>query len=93
MADLEDGAEGDGVVDEEVVLAALRQRISDALADGLPGEVLTRWVALVEVLGQDGSRGVWAVTSDGLMAWDVLGLLAYGASLEQANIIRDTMDA
>lgn len=74
---------------------ALSEAIGDAI-DGAVGEhergFVTKWIALVETVGPEGDRGVWALASDGVMAWDSLGLLTFGLQLEQARAVAEQGD-
>lgn len=51
-----------------------------------------RWVGLVETAGEDGTRGIWTMTSPDVKAWDTLGLLEYGKQLQVAQIVADRFD-
>jgi hypothetical protein len=69
----------------------IRDRVGDSFSQALSGEgeMVTRWVALVEVLDTDGQRAVYSLASSDAKAWDTLGLLTYGVQLEQAAAVRD----
>jgi hypothetical protein len=70
----------------------VRDRVGDAFSEALSGagEMVTRWVALVEILDSDGQRAVYALSPPDARAWDSLGLLTYGIHLEQAAIVHDS---
>lgn len=77
--------------DEDLV--ALGDAVHSDLAARLvafgDGHMLTRFVAMLEVLGPDGDRSVINLTSADMRAWEALGLLQWGLQLEQALIVRD----
>lgn len=56
------------------------------------GGLVTKWVALVESVNADGERGLWVMTSDGVTAWDSLGLLQYAHHVELAAILHPEDD-
>lgn len=69
--------------------AEVEARLADAIANVLPGEFVTRWVALVETVdAEDGARGLWTLTSDDVMAWDTVGMLQHGLHLQLAQALR-----
>lgn len=68
----------------------LEQAIGDAIDQAVgehEGGLVTKWVALVETVAPDGSRGLWTMTSQGVMAWDTVGLLQHGLHLQQLNTL------
>jgi len=73
----------------------LEQVIGDAIANAI-GEhehgMVTKWVALVESIDADGERGLWTMTSDGVKAWDTVGLLQHGLHLQQAQTLAARLD-
>lgn len=69
---------------EDLQLAAL-QAVADLIRAVDPGAMVQRFVALVEVIDEDGDRAVWCLTPPGAKAWDSLGLLAYAQSIEFAG--------
>ena len=77
----------------------MQDALSDAIGDAIDGAVgeherglVTKWIALVETVGPDGDRGLWTLTSDGINAWDSLGLLTFGLQLEQARAVAEHTD-
>lgn len=72
---------------EEVIGAA----IQSAVAEHESG-FTTKWVALVETVAPDGSRGLWTMTSDDVKAWDTVGLLQHGLHLQQAQTLATHLD-
>lgn len=73
--------------DVDNVRDAVGQAISQAVAGET--EMVTRWVALAEVIGPDGERACYCLTPEDARAWDTLGLLTYAVQLEQAGIVTD----
>lgn len=70
-----------------------RDRIADAIGQvmGDGGEMVTRWVALVEVIDAEGERGLWTLAADGQKAWDTLGMLDYARAVEHAAVTADAL--
>jgi hypothetical protein len=64
--------------------AAIQEGIGQAVSQAERG-ILTKWVALVETLGPDGKRGIWALGAEGMLAWEALGMLEYGRMIEQGK--------
>jgi hypothetical protein len=59
-------------------------RASDKLHDALSAIVRTedtvmisKWVCLMEVIGEDGKQQLWSLTSPGMSVWDHVGLVEY----------------
>lgn len=65
----------------------IRDSVGNALAQAVAGEseMVTKWVALVEVLDADGERSAYVMAPDGAKPWDTLGLLTFAIQVEQAN--------
>lgn len=63
----------------------VERRLGDAVAGALQtnGEFLTKFVLLAETVDAEGNRGVWTATSDGMTAWDSIGLLQFALYREQ----------
>jgi hypothetical protein len=79
-------------MDEDPSLGeALERAVGDAI-DTAVGQhergFVTKWVALVETVGPDGDRGLWTMTSDGVKAWDTVGLLQHALHLQQLQTLR-----
>lgn len=70
---------------------AVRDQLQSALASVLAGQgdFITRWVAVVEVIGPDGKRAAWTLRQKGSMPWDVAGLLDYALAIEHGAIFKD----
>lgn len=68
---------------------AIKERISNALSDilGSEGEMVTRWVALVETIDSDGERALWCQTAENAKPWDTLGMLMFAVQQEQAGAV------
>lgn len=71
--------------------AAVNEAIETVIREHEGGFTI-RWVALVETAGEDGTRGIWTMTSPDVRAWDTLGLLEYGKQLQVAQIVNDRPD-
>lgn len=68
---------------------AFAAAIENALAGVVPGEMVNRWVFIVETIGPDGDRGVWLQAPPGAKPWDTLGLLRHAEHVELAATIRE----
>jgi hypothetical protein len=51
------------------------------------GGFVTKWVALVESVDPQGERGLWTMTSEGVKAWDTVGLLQHGLHLQHSQTL------
>jgi hypothetical protein len=71
----------------------VRRKIADALSQvmGSVGEMVTRWVALVEVIDEDGVRALWALAPDDAKAWDTLGMLDYPRAVEYGSVTAEAV--
>ncbi len=72
-------------------LEQIRDRVGNALAQALSGEseMVTRWVALIEVMDADGERSAYVMAPDGAKSWDTLGLLSFATQMQQAALSGD----
>jgi len=77
-----EGPDGDDFED-------LRERMSNAVHGAFPGEMVTKWLVICEVLGQAGDRAVYLLSALDMKPWDTLGLTRYVETLEQARIMLD----
>lgn len=79
--------------------AAMNDDPGDAIQDDLGAAIdravtdhehglVTRWVALVESVAPDGTRGLWTMTSRDVMAWDTVGILQHALHLQLAQTLR-----
>lgn len=66
-----------------------RARVGDALSDilGEDGEMVTRWLTIVETIDSDGERGMWSLVPDDTKPWDTLGMLNFAIQQEQAGAV------
>lgn len=64
----------------------IRDSVGNALAQAVAGEaeMVTKWVALVEVMDAQGERSAYVMAPDGAKPWDTLGLLTFAIQVEQA---------
>jgi hypothetical protein len=62
------------------------QRLGSTIADFLPDCLVNRWVAVVEVIEDDGNRSLLTATSDDLRAWDTLGMLDWALERERTTV-------
>lgn len=89
------GVAEDAVSDPDDLGQILERAIGGAI-DAAVGEheggLVTKWVALVESVNPDGERGLWTMTSDGVMAWDTVGLLQHGLHLQMAQTLHPDQD-
>ena len=74
----------------ESVANAVENALANALSD--EGDMVTKWVLVAEVIGDEGQRGVWTLAPDDAAAWDTLGLLTWAVQLEQAAAVQQAMD-
>lgn len=68
----------------------IEQDLAEAIATVLAKHeqsMVIKWVALIEVMGSSGGRSLWTMTSDGVMAWDTVGLLQHGLHIQQAQTL------
>lgn len=72
----------------------IRDSVGNALSQALAGEseMVTRWIAIVEVMDADGERAAYCMAPAGAKPWDSLGLLTFGVQVEQAAAIGDDDD-
>ena len=67
------------------LVSRVRGAIDEALAD--KREMVTKWTAVVEVIGDDGKRATYTLSADDMTLWDTLGLLTYSLQVEQAMAV------
>lgn len=77
------------MADGEAIEAAIGAAIEHVLREH-GGEFTLKWLALVETSDSNGERGMWAMTSDDLKAWDTLGLLEYGKQRQVTQLLNDS---
>lgn len=76
-------------------VSAIQRDLNDAIAQVLSRHeisMVTKWVALVEVIDGDGDRGLWALGSEGMTSWDTVGMLTYAVHMEQAGHVAAALD-
>lgn len=74
-------------------MADLNDDVHDAICQALAKHetsLLTRWVLVAESVEDDGSRGLWLQADDTAKPWDVLGLLHFAITQQEAQIHRDS---
>lgn len=66
----------------------IRGAVGHALSDAVrgEGEMVTNWVALIEVMDGNGKRACYTLAAPDAMSWDILGLLIYGTQIEKAAL-------
>jgi hypothetical protein len=77
--------------DEEQVTSeysTLQALIADGIAKALSSEMVTKWVVVVESMGEDGARGVWSLAQEDMRIWDSFGLLTFALHIEQVKMLR-----
>lgn len=67
----------------EQIEKAVNAAIAEALAK-FDDSFLLKWVAVVEVMQEDGERGLWTLTSKEIMRWDVKGMLGEALDRDRA---------
>lgn len=68
---------------------AIEHDLADAIATVLARHetsMVTKWIALIETMNDEGERGMWTMTSDNVKAWDTTGMLQHGLHMQQAEI-------
>lgn len=81
------------MADSEHLRPLLERTIGDAIDTAVgqhEGGLVTKWVALVD---SDGERGLWTMTSQGVKAWDTVGLIQHALHLQQAQTLHPSDDA
>ncbi len=68
----------------------VERQIGESISAALraSGEFVNRWVALIETVDEQGRRGIWTATSEGLTAWDSLGMLEFAKQREMAETLK-----
>lgn len=73
-------------------LASLLGEAISGLLGKHAASMTVKWLALVETMNGDGVRGLWTLGSDGITAWDSVGMLQYAYLREQADITAATLN-
>lgn len=72
-------------------MSPLEEDLNHAIAEVIQrhenGALVTRWVALIETIDHDGQAGLWTTTSDGLKAWDTVGMVGHALDLQRAQTL------
>lgn len=66
--------------DDEPSIDSASDRLHDAISTVIRDEarvMVTRWVALVEVIDEDGQPQMWSLTSPRLAMWDQIGMVEF----------------
>jgi hypothetical protein len=74
--------------------AAIERALNDAIAGVFAQHeqsMVTKWVMLAETMDGAGERGLWPMTSDGVQAWDTVGMLSHALHLQQAQVFADML--
>ena len=72
----------------------MQSKVADAIANAFSGgHFVTKWVAVVEVLQEDGERALWTLANDSCESWDISGLLHHAVGMEQAQLSLAAMSA
>lgn len=61
------------------------EEINALLTKEMGAPIITKWVILVELIGDDGERRAGFLTSDGCSEWDELGLIEHHRQYRQAG--------
>lgn len=77
------------MADDEAEGEAIEGEVADAIAQVMAkhNAMVVKWVALIEVMESDGQRSLWTLTSEGVMAWDTVGLLQHGLHLQHSQTL------
>lgn len=70
----------------------MRDALNTAIADVIQHQehgFVTKWIALVESVDEDGVRGLWMCGHEDLKRWDSIGMLHYALTLDSARAARD----
>jgi hypothetical protein len=61
-----------------------QDRLDDAIRESLDeGEMVMRWLTVVEVMDEDGDRVLYTLTSPSLQSWEGLGMLRYAQAQQE----------
>jgi hypothetical protein len=80
---------------EQPDAANLETDLADAIAAVLANHetsMVTKWVALIEVIDSDCERGLWTATSSDAKAWDTIGLLQHAVDIQRAQTTADVLN-
>lgn len=69
-------------------MSPLEEDLNHAIAEVLARHetsMVTRWIALVETIDDSGATGLWTMTSEGIKAWDTVGMLGHALDIQRAQ--------
>ena len=72
-------------MDPEDAQVAAQAAIGNLIQQIDPNAMVTKFVALVEIVDTEGERAVWSLASPDQKTWDSLGLIEYARALEYAS--------
>ena len=56
------------------------------------GSFATKWVTCVEIIDEDGERGIWTFVSPDAKRWDIQGLLKEVENFQTAHTIAEILE-
>lgn len=75
-------------------MQAWAERIDDALRESMgEGEMVVRWVACIEYIDAEGSRGLYSIGSPNLESWDAIGMLRTALIRQEAAEAQESLSA
>ena len=69
--------------------AAAQEAVGELVMAVDPATMATTFVLLIETVDTDGRRAFWSLASDGIPAWQSVGMLQHAVHLEQAATIQE----
>lgn len=82
--------QGHQVTGGEAIERYVGDAINAAVSEHEHGMV-TRWVAVLEIIDGEGERAILTLASEDLRQWDSIGMLDFALSNERAGIVRDKL--
>ena len=66
----------------------VRDQVLQAIEASLQkfGGFALNWSCIVEAVDADGKKSIWLLANEDARAWDVMGLLQYALTMEQAHL-------
>jgi len=61
-------------------------RVISGTVSKIEGSIVNKWIAIVEILDQDGDIALWTFVSDSTKAWDTMGMLEYGLLIQKVAL-------
>lgn len=74
----------------QAIAHAINDAVNSIIAQYESGFV-TKWLCLIESVGEDGRRGLWPLASDDLKRWESKGMLAYALELDTIKGLKEAM--